>query len=296
MLFSTTPVNSQDYGIKSKVQSTQDKILGRIRRLKSEPGDPQIKTFNVQMCQDTKSTTHHAIEVMMSCPPSDVAHAMLTMKPVKPAYINSVSLLFVSIENYEELRGCLAPDILFRYLNRVYNKYDCLTAIHQVQLVDFNDGCCFVAANCRDDQHSDHALRLSRFALDAIAAVEETPIAEDVPHLGRARARAGMHCGAVAACLLGAHGGIKHTLVGHAVNLASRMKSHGLAGAAHCSAAAAALITEQSRGRGLRLTPRAEPVDVKGLGRLRTFWLAVSPPDSDAASSAGDSDSGSGAA
>ena len=70
----------------------------------------------------------------------------------------------------------------------------------------------------------------------------------------------------------------KHTLHGDAVNVASRMESHGAPGAVQCSAAAAALIEAQggcSRG-GLRLTQREEEVDVKGVGRMRTAWLSHS--------------------
>ena len=76
---------------------------------------------------------------------------------------------------------------------------------------------------------------------------------------------------------MGAHGGRKHTLHGDAVNVASRMESHGAAGAVQCSAAAAALI-EAQRGpaAGLRLARREGGVAVRSLGQMRTFWLEKS--------------------
>ena len=78
--------------------------------------------------------------------------------------------------------------------------------------------------------------------------------------------------------MVGAHGGCKHTLHGDAVNVASRMQSHGAAGAVQCSAGAAALIEAQGgiRGGGLRLTRREGGVEAKGLGRMAAFWLADS--------------------
>ena len=75
---------------------------------------------------------------------------------------------------------------------------------------------------------------------------------------------------------MGAHGGRKHTLHGDAVNVASRMESHGAAGAVQCSAAAAALIEAQGGASGLRLTEREGGVEVKSLGRVRTCWVSAS--------------------
>ena len=61
------------------------------------------------------------------------------------------------------------------------------------------------------------------------------------------------------------------------------MQSHGAAGAVQCSAAAAALIEAQGGGAsGLRLTEREGGVEVKSLGRSRTFWVSLQgPEDSD---------------
>ena len=68
--------------------------------------------------------------------------------------------------------------------------------------------------------------------------------------------------------------GLKHivTLVGDAVNVASRMVSQGAAGAVQCSGAAATLIEVQGMPGGLRL--HASWLEVKGQGRMETFWLS----------------------
>ena len=83
-----------------------------------------------------------------------------------------------------------------------------------------------------------------------------------------------MHCGAVCGSVVGALGGRKYTLLGDAVNVASRMESHGAAGAVQCSAASAAQIEAQGGGgRKLGLVARDGGVEVKGRGHMAAFWL-----------------------
>ena len=188
----------------------------------------------------------------------------------------SVSILFLDVVGFSELRGRMAPLAVVSLLERLFGALDSLAAQHGVERIDAIDGCYIAAANFSAHQPADHAVRLARFALAALAAAASTPIDTARPQLGAAGLLAGMHCGAVCGSVVGAHGGCKHTLHGDAVNMASRMESHGAAGAVHCSAAAAALIEGQGgSGEGLRLTRRGEDVEVKSVGRMRTYWLSA---------------------
>ncbi len=128
------------------------------------------------------------------------------------------------------------PVTLCRMLERLFGKSDKLAAIHGIQRVDIIDGCYIAASNFSADQACDHAVRLARFALDAITAAADNLTDEQRPALGPIRLLAGMHCGTVCGSVVGTHGGRKYTLLGDAVNVASRMQSHGAAGAVQCSA------------------------------------------------------------
>ena len=200
---------------------------------------------------------------------------MMQGKSVPPVSKDEVSIFFSNIVDYNTLRGSMEPATLIGMLERLFSKLDELADTHGIQRVDAIDGCYIAAANFSADQATDHAVRLARFALDAVAAAGTTLLDERRPELGAVRLLAGMHCGAVCGSVVGVHGGRKHTLHGDAVNVASRMESHGAAGAVQCSAASAARIEAQGgcAGGGLWLEPRGGGVDVKGRGHMSAFWL-----------------------
>ena len=124
---------------------------------------------------------------------------------------SSVSILFADVVDYTALRGSMQPVKLSDLLTRLFAKLDLLADQHAVQRVDAIDGCYIAAANFSTRQPKDHALRLARFAVDAMAAASATPLDEGLPELGTVRLQAGLHCGAVCGCMMGAHGVRKHT-------------------------------------------------------------------------------------
>ena len=205
--------------------------------------------------------------------PDTVAATMIQGRSVAPTCKQSVSIFFADVDDYASLRGSLDPPVLLDMLERLFHKLDRLAALHGVERVDAIDGCYIAAANFSRHQPADHAARLARFAVAAVAAAADTAIDPARPSLGAVRLLAGLHCGAVYGGLVGTHGGRKHTLVGDAVNVASRMQSHGAAGAAQCSAAFAAAVGAQGGAAGVRLAGRAGGVEVKGLGHMEAFWM-----------------------
>ena len=252
--------------------------------------NPSIKsqtTCDFRRCQSQSSTL--AADALRHSFPAPVADAMIRGLHVAAISKPSVSILFLDVVGFSELRGRMAPLAVVSLLERLFGALDSLAAQHGVERIDTIDGCYIAAANFSAHQPADHAVRLARFALAALAAAASTPIDTARPQLGAAGLLAGMHCGAVCGRVVGAHGGRKHTLHGDAVNMASRMESHGAAGAVHCSPAAAALIEAQGgSGEGLRLTRRGEDVEVKSVGRMRTYWLSAGAGCSGGPSAAGD--------
>ena len=208
--------------------------------------------------------------------PLPVAKAMMQGYQMDPLCKQETSIFFSNIVDYSSLRGSMDPVALCCMLERLFIKFDKLATMHGVQRVDAIDGCYIAAANFSADQTCDHAVRLARFALHTIAAAAATPIDEQQPALGPVRLLAGMHCGAVCGSFVGAHGGRKYTLLGDAVNVASRMQSHGTEGAVQCSAACAAHIESQGgSGAGLLLAQRDGGVVLKGRGHMDAFWLSA---------------------
>jgi class 3 adenylate cyclase len=263
---------------------TQNRV--HTRALAKRPLSRCASIFGQHKSNDRTTNAH---TVILAHFPSTVAASMLQGRSVAPTYKQSVSIFFSDIDDYSSLRGSLDPPVLLDMLERLFHKLDRLAALHGVERIDAVDGCYIAAANFSRHQPADHASRLALFAVAAVAAATTTPIDPARPSLGGVRLRAGAHCGAVCGGLLGAHGGRKHTLVGDAVNVASRMQSQGAAGAAQCSAAFAAAIAAQGGAAGVRLDARAGGVDVRGRGHMEAFWMAAAEPQAEARDAAGGS-------
>ena len=167
------------------------------------------------------------------------------------------------------------PIKVARLLDRLFHQLDNLAQLHGIQKIDVIGDAYLAASNLLEEQECDHAARMAAFASAAISAAGRIRADEDDAEGPCIALRGGLHCGPAAAALLGTWGGVKYTLVGDSVNLASRMESSSRPGRVQCSAAAAALIARQAPGAALE--PRAGGVHIKGKGHMPTFWLGPGP-------------------
>jgi class 3 adenylate cyclase len=182
---------------------------------------------------------------MQACPPP-IANAAINGKKVQPISRLSASLFFSDVVGFTTISSSLSADKVSRMLDNLFRRLDRLAYLHGVQKVDVVGDAYVAATNFTEDQPEDHAARLARFAIDAVAAAQTVPVDEEDPgQHGFLQVRAGLHSGAVTG-IVGERGALKYTLVGEAVGVASRMESSGAAGRIQCSAAMALLIREQA--------------------------------------------------
>ena len=207
---------------------------------------------------------------MQACPPP-IANAAINGKQIQPISRPSASLFFSDVVGFTTISSSLSPDKVSRMLDNLFKRLDRLAYLHGVQKVDVVGDAYIAATNFTEDQAEDHAARLARFAIDAVAAAQAVPGDEEDPgRHGFLQVRVGLHSGAVTG-IVGERGALKYTLVGEAVGVASRMESSGAAGRIQCSAAMAGLIGEQAHDVVVRRRHRAsdDGEEVDG----PTFWV-----------------------
>ena len=183
----------------------------------------------------------HARFAILERFPRSVADALLEGKHIEPISKGMTTVLFIEIVEFYEMKSIITLENLSKLLSGLHRALDKLAYIHGVQKIDVLGEVYLAATNFSESQPTDHAARMARFTVAALKAARDIPDEAGTP----LRLRVGLHSGPVAGGLVGWQG-LKFTLVGDTVNVASRIQSTSLPGRVQCSAVAARLIAEQA--------------------------------------------------
>lgn len=135
-----------------------------------------------------------------------------------------VSILFSDIRSFTSMSETMAPREVLEFLDEYFGHMGQIVRGHEGMLNKFlGDG--MLAVWGVPDQQEDHAVRAVRAALDMRKKLVE--LNEHRVREGRAEIRigVGVHTGVVAAGMLGGADQREYTVIGDAVNLASRIES-----------------------------------------------------------------------
>lgn len=170
------------------------------------------------------------------------------------------SILFADVVEFTRLAAGLSPEQLVTLLDEVFLAFDQLVEAHGLEKIKTIGDCYMVAAGVPVPR-ADHAEALARFALALRACAEAKRFQGRQIEL-----RIGMNSGPVVAGVIGRKKFI-YDLWGDAVNVASRMESHGRVGAIQ--------ITRPTyeRLKGRFDCVRAGMVRLKGIGETEVFHL-----------------------
>jgi adenylate cyclase len=175
--------------------------------------------------------------------------------------IESVSLLFADLEGFTPVAHAEPPERVVAYLDEFASAFDLMCEERGVEKIK-TIGDAYMAAGGLQGNARAGAVAIGRLAL-AMQALQEAR-----PPLGahRLRLRVGIHTGTAIAGVIG-DTRISYDLWGDAVNIASRMESHGIAGRIHVSDA-----FRRMAGDVFDFEERGE-TEIRGLGRVRTHFL-----------------------
>jgi class 3 adenylate cyclase len=172
-----------------------------------------------------------------------------------------VTVVFADIVGFTKFSAGVSPERLVVLLNEIFTDYDTIADLRGLEKIK-SIGDAYMAAAGLPVPVDDHAVRAAHMALDMLDALARFNERSGY----NLQIRIGINSGAVVAGVIGKRKFI-YDLWGAAVNTASRMESHGVAGRVQISEATRARLGEPF------LFEERGAVDVKGMGELRTWFL-----------------------
>ena len=175
------------------------------------------------------------------------------------------TVMFADIVGFTKMSARLTPEELVRRLNQIFSAFDDFADELALEKIKTIGDAYMVVGGLHGSHTSDHAQHVAEMALKMLRKVKEYG-----EKIGEPLAiRVGIHTGPVVAGVIGKRKFI-YDVWGDAVNTASRMESHGVAGAIQVSQEAYALLSKdyvfEDRGE----------IDLKGKGPTQA-WLLVGP-------------------
>ena len=172
-----------------------------------------------------------------------------------------VTVLFADIVGFTRFSAGMSPQQLVVLLNEIFTGFDNIAESRGIEKIK-TVGDAYMAAAGLPVPAADHAVRAAHMALDMIDA-----LAAFNKRNGYAlQVRIGINSGAIVAGVIGKHKFI-YDLWGDAVNAASRMESHGVAGRVQVTEATRRLL-----GAPFLFEERGV-IAIKDLGEMQTWFL-----------------------
>jgi len=177
--------------------------------------------------------------------------------------IDGLTVLFADLVGFTKAARDLPPEEIIDYLDTMVRAFDRLCARHGAEKIK-TIGDCYMAVGGLTGDWRSQAIAIGNLAVEMIAAQAKLPM------LGgnRLTLRIGLHIGSATAGIIG-DTRFAYDVWGDAVNMASRMESHGIAGRIQASEA-----YRDAVGDAFMWEERGV-VDVRGIGPARTFLLGT---------------------
>lgn len=179
---------------------------------------------------------------------------------------DAITVLFADVVGFTGLSEELAPAEMVDLLNAVFSYFDGLVARRGAEKIRTVGDSYMVVAGA-PTRRPDHAQVVAELALDMLDFSRRV----DHPHVDRMQFRIGINSGAATAGIIG-HTKFHYDVWGDAVNVASRMESHGVPGRIQVGPDTAALIADDF------VLEARDGVEVKGKGTMRTWMLVGRQP------------------
>jgi class 3 adenylate cyclase len=200
-------------------------------------------------------------DLLLNILPRSIADKLKTRTQRIADQFGSASILFADVVDFTPWSERLPPTAVVGYLDHVFSHFDELAERHGLEKIKTIGDCYMVAAGVPTPR-SDHARALALMALDMLATMRSD---DEFGHHGL-ELRVGINSGPVVAGVIGRKRFL-YDLWGDAVNMASRMESHGMPGRIQITRATYELLADE-----FECQPRGT-IAVKGKGQVETWYL-----------------------
>jgi adenylate cyclase len=203
--------------------------------------------------------------LLLNVLPKEISEALKAGPRTIAAQYAAASILFADVVEFTPMAAKITPLQLVDLLNEVFQCFDSLVEKHDLEKIK-TIGDCYMVASGVPRPRPDHAIALVNLALDMQAAIAERRFG------GRQLTfRIGINSGPVVAGVIGRKKFI-YDLWGEAVNMASRMESHGRSRRVQITRSTYELIADWFECEALGL------IDVKGAGPTEVWQVVDRKP------------------
>jgi len=240
---------------KALEQTVQE--LEASRELIRGKNDELKKLFD-QVVAERKVSERLALHV----PPNSIAERLQARPDVTADSFADVTVLIADVVGFSKLTPAVTPDRLALILDEIFTLFDGLLDERGLKKIK-TLGNSYMAASGVPVPSVDHAARAAHVSLDMIEALDRF----NERTASTLQVRIGIDTGRVVAGVIGRRLFL-YDIWGDAVNTASRMESHGVAGRVQLSES-----TRRRLGEPFVLEERGA-LEVEGKGELKTWFLA----------------------
>ncbi|MBE9164918.1 adenylate/guanylate cyclase domain-containing protein [Tychonema sp. LEGE 06208] len=200
-------------------------------------------------------------QLLLNILPAEIADRLMRTNESPAEHFEEATILFADIVGFTGISARIEPMQLVAGLNQIFSAFDQLTEKYGLEKIK-TIGDAYMVVGGLPVSRTDHAEAIANMALDMHAYMQDV---ENI--FGESlQIRIGINTGPVIAGVIGIKKFI-YDLWGDAVNIASRMESHGKPGYIQVSDATYLKLQHK-----YLLEPRGT-IQVKGRGEMMTYWL-----------------------
>ena len=273
-IFKLIPHTSED-GSRQVVLTVQDISIERTLHAKHRVQLDELKAKNDEIkkysegleilvderTKELREAMTQSERLLLNVLPKKIADTLKIQQGTIAQRHDLVTVLFCDIVNFTPISSSMDPRDVVEFLSKVYDSFDRTLDKYKVEKIK-TIGDCYLAVTGAPEFDSEHAINMCNFALDMrdeILRLNET--------LSFAlEARFGMNSGPVVAGVIGQRK-FAYDIWGDAVNVASRMESHGESNKIQISSGTYDLVKDlfDCDERGM--------IKIKGKGDFMAYWL-----------------------